>query len=353
LIGGVVPWLREYARFAGVAGFGLVLLASASLDHLIRSGRRASIAVAGLGVAVIVLEALPGLPVPTFRLQADAATTWLRAHPGGSVAMYPIKRAVAGGPAYDTMYWSAYYLQVYHHHPIFEEPTGVPPATASAIAATLVGDLSNKQTPTILRAEGVRWVVVHENVYRAMGEPVPRVGRGFTIAATFPGAQVLRVTARPANLGVILSADAAKLAHQIALGDAQVEFGAGFYRAEHFNRYTDAHWMRQNGELVVHPGDVPVPYVIYDLQIRAFSANVARLVEVFEGSRRVAAFEVPTSAVVIDRRLRFPGTYSTLTFRVEPGPSQLGASDPRVASVYFESVAAAPVGLKLGGHQGS
>ena len=60
---------------------------------------RRSIAVAGLGIAVIVLEALPGLPVPTFRLQADAATTWLRAHPGGSMAMYPIKRAVAGGPA--------------------------------------------------------------------------------------------------------------------------------------------------------------------------------------------------------------------------------------------------------------
>ena len=347
LIGGVVPWLREYARFAGVAGFGLVLLASASLDHLIRSGRRAYVAAAGLGIAVVVLEALPGLPVPTFRLQADAATTWLRAHPGGSVAMYPIKRAASGGLAYDNMYWSAYYLQVYHHHPIFEEPTGVPPATASAIAATLVGDLSDEETPAILRAEGVRWVVVHRSVYHAMGEPVPRLGRGFKIAARFPGVQVLRVTAPRANLRVILTAHAAELAHQIALGDAQVEFGDGFYGAEHFDRYIDAHWMQQNGELVIHPGDVPLPFVVYDLQIRAFSANVPRLVEVFEGSRRVASFEVPTSEVVINRRLRFPGTYSTLTFRAEPGPSPLGASDPRLASVYFESVAAAPVGLSL------
>ncbi len=347
LIGGIVPWLREYDRLAGVAGFGLALLASASLDRLVRSGRRAAVAAAGLGLTVIVLEAVPGLPLPTFRLQPDAATVWLRAHSGGSVATYPNTRGLTGGAAYDDMYWSAYYLQIYHRHPLFEPSTGVPAANASAIATTLVGDLSNNETPAILRAEGVRWVVVHESVYRAMGEQLPRLPRGVVLAARFPGVEVLRVTAAPENLTHFLAEHAAEVAHRIALGDASVGFGTGFYGAEHFNGYADAHWMRQNGALEIRTGDTPLPYIVYDLQIRAFSVQVPRRVAVFEGSRRVASFTVATSELAISRRLRFPGTSATLRFRAEPGPRRLGASDPRLGSVYFESVTAVPVGLQL------
>ena len=297
VLGGIIPWLREYDRLAGVAGFGLALLASASLDRLIRSGRRAAVVAAAVGLAVIVFKAIPGLPLPTFRLQPDAATRWLRAHPGGSVAMYPITRGLRGGVAYDDMYWSAYYLQIYHRHPLFEPPTGVPAASASAIAATLVSDLSDAETPAILRAEGVRWVVVHRRVYRAMDEPVPRPPPGFALAATFPGVEVLRVTAAAENLTRFLSEHGAAVAQRLALGDASVAFAAGFYGAEHFDGYRDAHWMQQDGELVVRPGDMPLPYIVYDLQIAAFSAQVPRRVAVFEGSRRIASFAVPTSEV--------------------------------------------------------
>jgi hypothetical protein len=347
LIGGLVSWWRVYERFGAVAGFGLVLLASVAIDRLIRSGRRAYVAAAGVGVALMFLEALPGLPVPVFRIGADPATTWLRAHPGGTVATYPIVPDWFGDPTWENLHWSSYYLQVYHHHPVFNAPLGAPRPTVSAIAATLVSDLSNEETPAILRGEGVRWVVLHQDVYQAMGESAPRLARGFAVVARFPGAQVLRVTAPPTNLRALVRERAGELAHRIAVGDAVIEFGNGFYAAENYGTYTGAHWLRQNGKLLVHTGGEPLPYIVYELRIRAFSAKGPRVVKIFEDSRQVGSFEVPAYEIVVHRRLRFPGIYSTLTFTATPGPHLLSAPDRRDASVLFESVRLVPVGLRL------
>jgi hypothetical protein len=344
-IGGVVSWWRVYDRFAAVAGFGLVLLASAAIDRLIRSGRRAQRTAAGLGIALIILEALPGLPVPTFRIQADAATVWLRAHPGGIVANYPVENRPADPAAYEDMYWSSYYLQIYHHHPIYELPHGVVQPTASTVAEMLTGDLSSRETPSILRAEGVRWVVLHPDVYHALRERVPRLAHGFSVAAKFSDEQVLRVTAPPANLRTVVADRSAEAAFAIA-GYADTEFGDGFYGSEHYDGWKHAHWLKQDGKLQVSTA-LALPYIVYDLQIWAFSAKVPHTVDILENAHRVASFVVPTSGVFIDRRLSLPGTDTTLTFTATPGPSPLGPSDPRLTTVYFESIRVAPIGLKL------
>jgi hypothetical protein len=346
-IGGLTSWWRVYDRFGAVAGFGLVILAATALDRLLRSERQSRVLAAWAAVVVIVLEAVPGLPVPTLRIHADAAARWLRGHPGGAVALYPAQPPVTS-QKWSDRYWLSYYLQTYHHHPLFVVPGGTPEGTYKAVAASLAGDISSPTTPAILRGEGVRWVVLHRDLYSELGEPQPRLPQGLKIAATFPGGQILRVTAAPANLVTLLEQRQKRVAHRIAVGSAITSFGQGFYGSERFGPYSNAHWLGQDGKVeITLPNAITVPYVVYEVRLHAFSTGTTHTVQMDEGSHRVATFQVPTSAVVVDRLIRFPGPNSTLTFTVSPGPIQLSPLDTRRASVYFLELTVRPVALQL------
>lgn len=348
IVGGVVSWWRVYARLAAIAGLGLIILAAFALDKLVRSRRPVLLAVAVTATLAIALEALPGAPVATARLRVDPATAWLRDHPGGIIATYPMQPGKSDRPAWDSLYWSSYYLQMYHHHPVFDVPRDTPAGTVHAVAAMLVSDLSAPETPSILRAEGVRYVVVHHDVYRDTGQTDPLIRSGFTRAARFGAVDVLQVTARPADLRQVIANHETFLARAIAIGNPQLSYGHGFYGPEQYDGFQGARWLKQAAALIVEPA-VARPYIGYELEIHAFSNSVPRRVAVYNGRSLVASFNVPTHDAVFRANLALPERKIELTFHTNPGPAALGPDDSRVASVYLESVSLAPVSLQLSG----
>jgi hypothetical protein len=348
IVGGVISWWRVYARLAAIAGLGLVILAAFALDRLLRSRHPLLLALALVGTLAIAFEALPGAPVATASLRVDAATAWLRDHPGGIIATYPMQPGTSDRAAWDSLYWSSYYLQVYHHHPVFDVPRATPAGTVNAVAAMLVSDLSAPATPSILRAEGVRYVVVHHDVYRETSQTDPLIRSGLATVARFGDVQVLRVTAAPSNLRKVIASRETFLARAIAIGNPQLSYGRGFYSAEHYGGFQNARWLNQAGALVVKPA-VARSYIRYELEIHAFSNSVPRQLTLYDGSRLVASFNVPVHDAVFRTNLVLPERNVELVFHTDPGPARLGSNDPRVASVYFESVSLTPVSLQLTG----
>jgi hypothetical protein len=343
-IGSFVQWWRIFNRLAAVAGLGLVLLAVAALDRLLRSGDRRGRALAFVAIPLMLFEALPGLPVPTYRFHVDPATAWLRAHPGGSVAIYPmpIPQGVRVNQAkLDELTWGSYYLQVVQQHPLYQSAPDQSTVTIPDLVQVLTADPSSPVTAGLLSRYGVRWVVIHRDVYSAIGQSPPTLGPGFALAASFPNVQVLRVTAPPADIAAVAHDQGPAVAKNAVLGDAPLSFGRGFQSPEQYQNYTDGRWLEQDG-LVSVPQDVALPFVVYELRLSAFSAEGTRRIDIFDGARRVASFPVPSDAHDIVRRFRFCGG-SSLRFVATPGPEPLGPSDPRLATVFFENLVLAPV----------
>lgn len=346
LIGGYVSWWRIYARFASVAGFGLVILASVALDRLLRSGKRFQLGVAVAGILLIGFESVPGVPIATARLRPDAVTSWLAAHPGGTVASYPMAPSGRNLELWDRTYWSFYYLQTRYKHPIFALPQNEPESTTTQIASYLAQEISNPSTPSILAAEGVRWVVVRDAIYAAAGEAKPRVSSGLRLVASLPGTRIFRVVAKPADLDQTIQSAEPALARSFSGGNPAVEFAGGFYGSERYNGYTDAHWLKQDGRLIVKTVTAR-PFVVYRMTLHAFAAATPRRLSLFEGSRRLAVFKVPTSDTTFQQDITFSRFVTALRLRVEPGPAILSTGDPRIVSVYVEGVSFDPISLKL------
>jgi hypothetical protein len=346
IVGGAVSWWRIYARFASLSGFGFAILAARGVDYLRRQGsRRGALAVA-ICTGIVLLDSLPGVPVQTASLTPDFATRWLQRHPGGIVASYPVVPGNQNIDAWDRSYWGFYYLQVYHHHPMFDPPQGEPQPTTSEMASYLAEDLHAADTPAILRAEGVRYVVTHDNVYRLIGEPVP-TGRlnGLRLLSRGGGESIYRVTAAPANLVQLLSSDEPRLARQFAFGDPTLQFGSGFYGTEHFQGWRAARWLQQDGEVLVTPS-VGRAFIRYKLTLWAFANGQPRTLSLEASGKTYATFVVPTSASVFTATVQLPGA-TRFVLHADPGPTPLGGGDMRSASIYVEHLELEPVGLSL------
>lgn len=346
LIGGLVSWWRIYPRIAVLAGFGLVILAAAALDALLRSGRRSLVVGAALLAALAVAEASPGLPAPTVRVNADPVTRWLRGHPGGAVASYPMQLGTRGQSAFGSYFWASYYGQIFHHHPFFDIPaTGIVPSY-DGVVPLLADDPGNPGTPALLRAEGVRWVVVHPDVYRAMGQPAPVPAEGLRPVATPAHARIYEVTARPADVPGTVQANEAVLAHRIGYGDPKLTFASGFYSREKFGRYRSARWLKDVGVVDVQPA-VTLPYLRYRLTIDAFSNSVARRLQVSQSGRPIASFFVPTHEVQLSLLLRLSHSPTELELRASPPAQLLPPAGPRITSIYIESFQIALDGVAI------
>ncbi|HEU6451740.1 MAG TPA: hypothetical protein VFT57_09995, partial [Gemmatimonadaceae bacterium] len=161
VIGSVVQWWRIYTRFAVLVGFGLAILAAYVLDRMLRDGRRTA---AVLLAAVVVIEAFPGAPFAATRLHSAATDRWLAAHPGGTVALYPLLTPDAphAGTAaeFDDYVWGSLYQQVNHGHPLFALPRLEADPDRATVIRVLAADLGDPRTPPLLASEDVRYVVV-------------------------------------------------------------------------------------------------------------------------------------------------------------------------------------------------
>lgn len=143
---------RVYTRFIELIELGLcILLAFAVRELLARRGRTTSvIVVAGLA-AVLVLDLWSRPPIRTTRVVVPPEYTWLKDHPGGIVADYPLEPAVY--PDYAPLFW-----QMIDHHPTFQ---GYDANSDSELMKLGLVDLREPSTAPRLAALGVRYVVVH------------------------------------------------------------------------------------------------------------------------------------------------------------------------------------------------
>jgi hypothetical protein len=213
----VTTLFRVFARFGVLVGLGVVMLAVFTLANISRTvlGRVACVAalllvafelyvprpsVVSVGddlVGISVREigqSLSGTPTLLSLNRPPSYVSWLEAHPGGIVADYPSPAAPDG-----RWEWKHGFYQTTHHHPLWQTTSTSDAGQDSNGTRAAAANLDAPTTPSILSATGVRYVVAHQDEYRARKEPVPHpvVRCGLTQVARYPHDSVVvyRVTA--------------------------------------------------------------------------------------------------------------------------------------------------------------
>lgn len=206
----ITTFWRVFARFGYLVTFTVAILAAVALDVIIRRHRR-GLAMAAVAFAALVFEHAIGIPTIYQLTPPPAWVAWLKNRPFGSVANYPLP---TDKPQALTLLAESYFNQKYDLQPqfmLFGSGYGQTREDAIRILARYVND---PLTPSILKASQVKYVLLHDNVYRSQGETPPKIPKGMHLVARLPGVRALELDAsvRPANLAVVLQQNAASIA---------------------------------------------------------------------------------------------------------------------------------------------
>lgn len=331
LIGSVTSAWRIYSRFGVLVGLALAILAAYTLHALIaRYGRRGKWVAAGL-IAVAAFELAPGPPVPTWATDPEPAyVTWLRNHPGGIVAHYPLDD-------YDTAESVGYakaalYYQTRHAHPIFGIDEGFALSRAESIRL-LSRQLAEPRASLLLALEGVKYVLVHDDIYRAIGEDPPTPSRReYRPVADVDGVRIfaLRNRNRRRSVDDILGS-VTSLAQLANLRGLTIQLGkAGFYKVE---PQTGWRWLHQDGAIEVINASTADRF---QLKLQAFTNRQPRTLELRRRDGTVLdRVEVLTSTTdVTFGPFSLPRGRIELMLHATPGPEPFEVPDGRVTSVY-------------------
>jgi hypothetical protein len=152
--------LRSPYRFAAMMELFLLVPAGVGLAALLRMPRRSLRLAAGCTLCLLVLEPV-AWPQPLRRVPLEAVRTswvaWLRARPGGSVAMIPPE---ASGRVEDYEPVALAMLQsLAHGHPLAGGYSGFFPAAADRLSHLLRSFPSREAVSALMHA-GVRYAVV-------------------------------------------------------------------------------------------------------------------------------------------------------------------------------------------------
>ncbi len=181
-VGHVTTFWRIFARFGVLVTFGCAMLAALTLTVAARRLRRGHL---------VDRRLRPDRTRVHGRLPACLSA--LAASGLGGLAPRPTDRDVANYPMPTdkpqalSLLLSSYYQQTYTHQPqfaLFGSGYGDTREDAIRILARYVTD---PLTPGILKAEDVRYVLLHDDVYRAQGEAPPPIPAGFHLVASLPG----------------------------------------------------------------------------------------------------------------------------------------------------------------------
>ena len=333
VVGHFTTVLRVYARFGVLVGLGLVLLAALALHVL--AGRRRGAWVGAALVVAAAFELATGPPIPTWAAKSPPSySTWLAGHPGGIVANYPIE-------SFDLAEVESYY-QVFHGHPLYTDWLGTSGTREDAIRI-VSRNLADRFTPRILAAEHVRYVVVHDEVYRAISEPPPELSPPtFTPAATFGDVRIFVVHSKPIAPDPLIRARGAEIARALGWPSAEGEYRGSFYAPEQQPDGRHFRWMREDGTIDArNPGEAGK----FRFVALGWSANRPRRVELLDADGGLlGAAEVATSLTEIELGpFTLPSGGSRLVLHASPAPEPLGAGDPRVASVFLGPFVLEPV----------
>jgi hypothetical protein len=337
-VGELTSFYRVYARFGYVVGLAAAILAAWAVSRLARTRRGHAVAFAA--IAVVVFDLLVG-SVRAYRIDvAPDYDRWLAKQPRGIVAHYPMPtdkpeaRLLAGNEiTFQPLTGQPLYT-------IFGAGTG---GTREDGIRILTRHLDDPLTPGILAAEGVRYVVVHGDVYRAEGDSVPPIPESLELLETFGEVGVYRLRAEPAEVDAELERNATAVALVQGLVPARVETtGSGFNEPEEFRQGELWRWMTQSGRLsITNPNDVASRFRLEGI---AFSSESPRELElVDESGRALASVEVPQYAVRLELGpFWLPPGETSLVLRANPGPRPLGTG-LRFGSVFFSPLRAMPL----------
>jgi hypothetical protein len=224
LLGEVTSFYRVYARFGLLFGIAIAFLATAAIGVLLKGPRR-HIVVGAVGMMLVLFELLPGV-VPVWSPAPRAQDRWLLQQPAGIVANYPMPtdKVQALELALEEQF-----LQRFHAHPLFTLISGGTGGTREHAIRIVTRYVTTPETPGILAAEGVKYVFLHDDVYRKQGEEPPPVPEGFRLAGRFGGVRLLELEhdVAPVDVDAVLEQQAAAIAAVQGLANPHVELGAG------------------------------------------------------------------------------------------------------------------------------
>jgi len=308
-----------------------VLAAAALHQMLLRSRRQLVLAVVLFGFAVF--EFLPGTLSTVAIGKPPAYDAWLARQPAGIAAHYPM---MTGQPQAEVLAGAESYYQRFTLQPLYEIIGTARRRTREDAIRLQSGYLDAPTTPGLLAAEGVRYVVVHDDVYRAQGQAPPNLGGGVRLLKTFGPVRVYRLTATPIDLENRLKEQATQIADQFGLARPSVSYVEGFYPPEAYEGFaTPFRWMRQSGQLDVRNEDSE-PIRAW-LEGFGFSNGVMRRLDLVDpAGRKVVSVDVPSfMAPIRIGPFDVPRGTTRFTLEASPGPASLGPGDPRVASVFL------------------
>lgn len=225
-LGEVTNQFRVFARFGLIVGLALLLLTAPALQKLLARGRAGFAAAVGLCL-VIGFELFPGRIVAWNASVAPPFVRWLEKQPPGIAVHYPLPTDQE--PAIHLGERVVFY-QSFHGHPIYNIfGSGIGDTREDGIRI-LSRYVTDPLTPGILAAEGVRYVFLHDDVYRTQAEDPPTPGPEFTLAARFKNVRAYRLKpdVPPADLGSLLEQNAAGIAAVQGLESPALQYSEGF-----------------------------------------------------------------------------------------------------------------------------
>jgi hypothetical protein len=221
----VTSYFRVYARFGILVGLGLVVLAAPALQWLLVRRDRLRF-VPFLALVLVAFELLPGPIVGWAATTPPVYDRWLAGQPRGIVAHYPMltDQPAAIHLGEREIYWQMFAPQPLYN--IFGAGTGDTRESAIRILSRYITD---PRTPSILAAEHVRYVVLHDDVYRQEGVTPPPAPSQLHLIKRFPSVRIYRLDPGTAAVDVdqLLEQSAAEVAAVEGLKPPAVTFAGG------------------------------------------------------------------------------------------------------------------------------
>jgi hypothetical protein len=221
LIGEFTTFWRVFARFGLLVTFALAALAAFTLTVLIRRHRH-GVAVAGAACLLLLFEYFSGFAPAYSFSHPDPWVGWLKQQPSGIVAHYPLP---TDQPAALHLLARTFYLQQSYKQPMFAIFGSGYGGTREEAIRLVSRYIDDPLTPGVLKAEGVKYIVLHDDVYREEGKEPPAVPPGFRLVAKLGNARalVLADDVQAADLPATLEQNAAAIALTQGLPTPEVE----------------------------------------------------------------------------------------------------------------------------------
>ncbi len=306
LVGELTTFWRVFARFGLLVTFALASLAALALSRWLRHHRYGA-AIWVCAMALLVFEYYAGV-APIYSFSETPYSAWIAKQPPGIVANYPMP---TDSPVPLHLLALTYYQQIFNHHPqymLFGSGYG---GTREDAIRILTRYITDPVTPSILKAEHVKYILLHDDAYREQSQPPPAVPAGFHLVARIAGnvrALELDKDVVPADLPTVLSQNAASIAAVEGLQAPSVSLVGKTTPI----RVAGEDWRLLHDRVVVRLSNVNPAIGAVQLIIRASSPGVARTLELSDAHGVVLA----------------KATVNTRTTQVLFGPVALDAKSP-------------------------